>query len=289
MVGYDGHMYWIDYDEIGNPTRYGYGLASEGLMEYGNELTWNGRELVRFRAFEDIDTFTYFTDTTYTYNADGIRTSKTVNGIKHEYYLSGSQIIAEMWTERGVEYMLVYIYDEAGAPIGLQYRTSAYGVEEFDSFFFEKNLQGDIVAIYNENGVKIGEYQYDAWGNHSAKHFTTKLLDHGILYNYNPFRYRGYYYDLETGFYYLQSRYYNPEWGRFLNPDSIMAGTSGMLHGHNLYAYCFNNPITMTDSEGKWPEWIEDSITLFSRLKQSSRGLEKTYEILIFQTKIHWL
>ena len=138
------------------------------------------------------------------------------------------------------------------------YQDDTYSYTMFERFFFEKNLQGDIVAVYNEFGEKIGSYYYDAWGNHTVvTESGNNSFEDEIVNNYNPFRYRGYYYDIETGFYYLQSRYYNPEWGRFLNPDSIMAGASGTLHGHNLYVYCFNNPIMMDDAGGNWPKWLK--------------------------------
>ena len=75
----------------------------------------------------------------------------------------------------------------------------------------------------------------------------------------NPFRYRGYYYDTETGFYYLQSRYYDPAIGRFINADNLISGVNGNLQGYNLYAYCFNNPINIEDENGNWPQWIKNS------------------------------
>ena len=91
------------------------------------------------------------------------------------------------------------------------------------STFFEKNLQGDIVAVYNSNGKKICTYTYDAWGNCTTTRASgITSLESQIASSYNPFRYRGYYYDTQTGFYYLQSRYYNPEWGRFLNADACL-------------------------------------------------------------------
>ena len=71
----------------------------------------------------------------------------------------------------------------------------------------------------------------------------------------NPFRYRGYYYDTITGFYYLNGRYYNPQWGRFLNADGVMSGVGGELLGNNVFIYCFNNPVNMSDLFGNWPEW----------------------------------
>ena len=96
--------------------------------------------------------------------------------------------------------------------------------------------------MYNASGTKIYEYAYDAWGNiiKSAQVATGGSNAHAV----NPFRYRGYYYDSEIGLYYLQSRYYNPEWGRFLNADSVVYGS---LLGFNQYAYCDNNPVIKVD------------------------------------------
>ena len=132
------------------------------------------------------------------------------------YNIDSSQIIAEKWENN----LLIYIYDEAGSPIGLMYRNSTYASGVYDSFFFEKNLQGDVIAVYDSTGTKIGSYTYDAWGN-----FTTTVtsgnttLENNIVRYYNPFRCRSYFYDTETGWYYLQSRYYVPSWGRFLSAD----------------------------------------------------------------------
>ena len=103
---------------------------------------------------------------------------------------------------------LVYLYDENGAPIGLQYRNKTYGTYTFDTYYFEKNLQGGIIAIYTENGTKIGSYTYDAWGNCTVSTESgTTTIQKQIVRTLNPFRYRGYYYDTDTGLYYLQSRY----------------------------------------------------------------------------------
>ena len=139
--------------------------------------------------------------------------------------------------------LCLYLYDENGAPIGLQYRTSNYASGVFDFFFFDKNLQGDIIGIYNADGEKICTYTYDAWGIcNIALTSGISSLERNVAVTYNPFRYRGYYYDTETGLYYLQSRYYNPEWGRFLNADSCLY--SSML-GFNMFVYCNNNPVFM--------------------------------------------
>ena len=166
---------------------------------------------------------------------------KTIDGVTHYYYLSGSQIIAEEWEN----ILCLYLYDADGSPIGMQYRNIGMTEGSFCIYWFEKNLQGDIVAVYSDSGVKLRTYTYDAWGNVTE----TVLSQSGTNYyaRYNPFRYRGYYYDTETGLYYLQSRYYNPEWGRFLNADSCLY--SSML-GFNMFVYCDNNPVNYIDPYG---------------------------------------
>ena len=173
-------------NEIGNPLTY---------STYA--LTWSGRQLMEMNrnAGQSVLTFAY--------NDEGIRTSKKSGSVEHIYTLDGSRIVSETWGQR----MLLYFYDESGAPLGLQYRQSSYAAGVFDTFYFEKNIFGDIVAVYAENGQKIGTYTYDAWGNCTttvASGNTT--LQSTILRTYNPFRYRGYFYDTETGLYYLQSR-----------------------------------------------------------------------------------
>ena len=168
---------------------------------------------------------------------------KTIDDVTHYYYLSGSQIIAEEWNN----ILCLYLYDADGSPIGMQYRTTSMAEGAFYTYWFEKNLQGDIVAVYSDSGVKLRTYTYDAWGNVTE----TVLTQAGTHYyaKYNPFRYRGYYYDTETGLYYLQSRYYNPEWGRFLNADGYVSTGTGML-GYNMFAYCNNNPVMFVDPSG---------------------------------------
>ena len=167
-------------------------------------------------------------------------------------------------------YTVEFVYDEVGAPLGLKYRTTSMAQGVYNCYFFEKNLQGDIVAIYNSSGTKIATYTYDAWGKvtcTTASVATT--LEKNIANTYNPFRYRGYFYDVETGWYYLQSRYYDPDWGRFINPDGVMAGIGGGLLGNNLFAYCMNNPINMSDEDGNWPKWIENAVNWINDKIQS--------------------
>ena len=242
------------YDAVGNPTTYN-----------GYTLEWNGRKLMEMSM--NGGQFLY----TFAYNADGIRTVKTNGSTIHHYTLNGSQIVTETWTTKsssGAEtpnHFLVYLYDENGAPVGLQYRSKSDAKNVFYTYYFEKNLQGDIIAIYNAAGKKIGTYTYDAWGNFTfstASDATT--VEKRIVRTYNPFRYRGYYYDTETKLYYLQSRYYNPETGRFLNVDSCLYSH---IPGYNLYLYCHNNPVNYYDPKG------DDAIALLAGWASSAGGL----------------
>ena len=130
-----------------------------------------------------------------------------------------------------------------------------YDEGDFDYYLFDKNLQGDIVGIYNKYGTKICSYTYDAWGEFVVETTaSSSFVERRIAEEYNPFRYRGYYYDVETRYYYLQTRYYNPAWGRFINPDSssVLLASPSSLTDKNLYAYCDNNPIIRMDDEGEF-------------------------------------
>ena len=264
----------IVYDTIGNPIRIGMYDSDFDIWYAGYELEWNGRQLTSYREFMEDDGIFYGSTYTYQYNADGIRTSKTVNGIEHKYYLNGSQILAETWKQGSTEHLLIFVYDENGSPIALKYRTNAYAENTFDFFFYEKNLQGDIIGIFNTNGRRVGWYIYDAWGVCSTYvASSTSTLEQNIVRSYNPYRYRGYYYDTETQLYYLQSRYYNPQWGRFLNADGQLAGLGGDLRGYNLFAYCMNNPISLVDSTGYWPKWLTGTLNTVSGVLQMATGV----------------
>ena len=132
---------------------------------------------------------------------------------------------------------LTFTYDASGRPLALDYNGTDY--------YYVTNLQGDITAILNKAGTAVVTYTYDAWGNA----LTVTGPHAATLGTLNPLRYRGYVYDTETGFYYLQSRYYDPQIGRFINADALVATGQGLL-GNNMFAYCLNNPVNANDPSG---------------------------------------
>ena len=129
----------------------------------------------------------------------------------------------------------------------MKYRTPSYAAATFDVYVFEKNLHGDIISIYDDTTTKVVTYTYDAWSNTTVEGAQASTV--GVI---NSFRYRGYYYDNETCLYYLQSRYYNSGWGRFVNADRYISTGFGSL-GYNMFAYCNNNPSTYRDDTGATP------------------------------------
>ena len=177
LISFNGQS--IAYDGIGNPGTWN-----------GSALTWRGRRLMSYGS------------NTYTYNADGIRTSKTVNGVKHIYHLAGTQILSEEWTEGSVQHILIYVYDASGQPIGMSHYENGATPQ---AYVFAKNIRGDITAVYDANGTCLVTYTYDAWGNVTVSYSNGGA---STAARYNPFRYRGYYYDTETSLYYLNSRCY---------------------------------------------------------------------------------
>ena len=178
---------------------------------------------------------------TFTYDAGGVRQSKTaVNGVITSYFTEGNRIHRE---ERSDGKTLLYTYDASGLA-SITYNGTLY--------FVQKNFLGDIVALVDQNGNVVAKYVYDAWGNGKVCNASgTENTSSSFIGNINPFRYRGYYYDVETGLYYLQTRYYEPRAGRFLNADSVDYIAPDIIGGLNLYAYCNNNPVMYSDPTGQ--------------------------------------
>ena len=231
----------ITYDAIGNPLSYYNGSSYN--------FTWTGRQLTGATK----GGITY----SFTYNDEGIRTSKTKGNVTTTYYLEGSRIVAEK-TDKNVT---VYIYDSEGLPIGMQYHGESYGTDVWDTYWFERNLQGDVVAVYNQAGTKLVEYKYDAWGNCTSTYYNSGSSTTATK---NPFRYRGYYYDNDLKLYYLNTRYYDANTGRFISPDteSVITATPNALTDKNLYAYCDNNPVMRRDDGGQLWDTLFDVVSL---------------------------
>ncbi len=195
--------------------------------------------------------------TRYEYNADGLRTRKTnADGTSVDYFIVNGTTVAERWNyANGSEYFTMrYTFDENGSVIGFSTHYPNFVAGYWEDYLFAKNLQGDVVAMYLitvEPPRLIATYEYDEWGKVTAVRDANGaiLTNPAHLANRNPFRYRGYHYDTETGFYYLQSRYYDPAISRFINADSYGSTGQGFL-GTNMFAYCNNNPIKYADYPG---------------------------------------
>ena len=170
---------------------------------------------------------------------DGIRTRKVVDGVVHTYVTQNGKVVRETIGMGTTAKVLDFIYDHNGQPFALRYSTN--GGSTFTTYYYVLNLQGDVIKLVTATGSPAATYRYNAWG---------KLYSQsGTMATINPLRYRGYYYDTETGFYYLRSRYYDPTNYRFINADSYASTGQGFL-GYNMFAYCNNNPIIYTDDTG---------------------------------------
>ena len=167
----------------------------------------------------------------YAYNADGKRISKTVDGITYNYHYLGDQLVEMTWGSNRMRFS----YDAIGA-MSVNYNGTDY--------FYLRNAQGDVTGLVDSAGTKVVSYAYDPWG----KTWDASGTLASTLGTFNPLRYRGYVYDTETGLYYLNSRYYNPVWGRFINADEQL---NDDILGNNMFAYCSCNPISRADNSGK--------------------------------------
>ena len=245
LTAYNGHT--ITYDKIGNPLSYYNGRSYTMNWEMGRQM---------YTSRVDGQSIAY------DYNKDGIRIQKAVIGkYTDRYILDGSKVIGMERTKSGSSVKDVYhfIYDE----MGNIWEAVCYigGSTTPVRYFYRTNAQGDVKQIVDSNYNVVAYYAYDAWGKLLAvlDGNDNPITDSSHFANVNPFRYRGYVYDTETGFYYVSSRYYDPEIGRYLNADSVIAGVGGSVQGYNLFAYCFNNPVNMSDSSGHWSQWIKDA------------------------------
>ena len=220
LTAYNGTA--ITYDQIGN-------RLTDGTWTY----TWeHGRELASMSNGA--------TTWSYTYDANGLRTRRTNGTATYDYIYDGSGKLVCM--DCG-SYELYFTYDPvSGAPLTVTYTDSV----DSTTYYYITNFRGDVCGIATDYGGVIAMYEYNAWGELVYMDDYTAL---GIA-SINPLRYRGYVYDRETGLYYLQSRYYDPEIGRFINADAFAATGQG-LTGNNMFTYCGNNPVVRTDPSGE--------------------------------------
>ena len=246
LTSYDGES--ITYDASGNPTNY-----------LGATLVWEGQRLKSYtpKAASSGHANSYV----YSYDENGIRTRKTIGNTVTDYYYNGTLLMGIVKTTTNSDgstttSKLRFSYDASGKVVAVNYNGNYY--------YYLRNAQNDIVKLIDKTGATVVEYRYDSWG----KLLSTSGSLASTLGKNNPFRYRGYVYDEETGFYYLQSRYYNPEVGRFISSDVLLSTGQGVL-GHNAYAYCGNNPVMGYDpygtfdwsSFGKGAGWLAIGIT----------------------------
>ncbi len=218
--------YTLQVDEIGNLSKVN-----------GVDLNWNGR---RLESISEDGTEII----SYDYNMDGQRVKKTVNGVTTEYFYNSS-ILAGQKTGDDV---IIFMYDNDGDVFGFTYNGTPY--------YYVKNAQNDVYLIIDENGYAQVLYQYDAWGKVT---FCVDATDFGLA-GKNPIMYRSYYVDLETGLfmYYLNSRYYVADWGRFISADdvAVLEEDQDSMIEENLFTYCLNNPVNLADDDGTVAWWI---------------------------------
>ena len=169
--------------------------------------------------------------------------------VTHEYLTQSGKVVRETITTSMDTTTLDFFYDDSGRPFAFNYSVDG---SDFETYYYILNLQGDVVQIIDANGVMQAEYIYSPWGE--------IISAEGDLAEINPLRYRGYYYDSETGFYYLQSRYYDPENHRFINADVYTSTDSSDAIACNMFAYCQNNPVMLGDENGEIDGWLVRAI-----------------------------
>ena len=236
LTAYNGQS--ITYDAIGNPLTYRNGM----------QMQWEeGRQLCALQTQEK--------ELLYKYDESGQRIRKTVNGTSINYYYDD---LGNLYRAGDGTDAIWFFYSPDGSVMSFKYRYARY--------YYVKNVQGDIIGIADSSGNVIVNYTYNGWGklmtitDANGNDVTGDSANIGII---NPLRYRGYYYDAETGFYYVSSRYYDPEIGRFLNADAIsLLGANKDFASLNLFVYCGNNPIIRRDATGTVWETVFDVVSL---------------------------
>ena len=211
------------YDQLGCPTTY-----------LGKSVTWDAHgKIINYNNGQAI----------YTYDSHGRRSTKKVNNNTTRYFYNREGRLICQQEKTGSS--MFFLYDHTGV-MGMIFKGNTY--------FYRKNAQGDIIAIEAGANQPVVNYVYDAWGNHKMVDANGDEINASSPYyeiaQANPFRYRSYYFDTETGFYYLPARYYDPAIGRFISQDDYSYLDPETINGLNLYAYCLNNPVMYSDPNG---------------------------------------
>ncbi len=251
----------IAYDNSGNITSY-----------KGYTYTWNGRQLESSLAPNG-------EMTVYRYNANGLLSNFETFELNEETgeYESSQGLFSYIWDgdrlaariihhkELDAYYTSRILYDTSGEAIGIELSTNANEKLSGAVFLYQKNLQGDVIGIIESDGDLALRYTYDAYGNldiHLTNELEATLSDAVkalMMFLFIPQFYRGYTFAMVSDqiCYYLGSRYYLPELGRFLNAD-IHADTGTGINATNMFAYCNNNPVMMVDPTGEYTEVAQE-------------------------------
>ena len=248
---YEGQTQTSDLPASGNPVTYYNGKDYTFTWTKGRQLasaTVDGKQI------------------SYTYDMSGVRSGKQVGDTTYTYTTLSGKVMRQQWGEKSLE----FVYDDGNQPFAVIYNDGSTST----LYYYVLNAQGDVAAILNSSGKLAASYDYDAWGN-----CTVYDSSDAAIGDLNPLRYRGYYYDAETGFYYLQSRYYDFANCRFINADGLFADS---FIGTNLFAYCMNNPVNMSDHTGHWPQWLKNvASTVVNAVKKAGTIVVNTVKSVV--------
>ena len=273
-VLYEGQSQTSDLPSSGNPITYYNG------KDY--TFTWTkGRQL----ASATVDG----KQVSYTYDMSGVRSGKQVYTTSNQrtttytYTTLSGKVMRQQWETRNSDdtvyqamQSLEFVYDDGNQPFAMIYKHG----QTTELYYYVLNAQGDVIALLNANGTLAASYNYGAWGNYSVHDKDgKKTTDATFIGHINPLRYRGYYYDRETRLYYLQSRYYDFANYRFINADGQLS--DGFI-GTNLFAYCMNNPVNMSDHTGHWPQWLKNAAsTVVNAVKKAGTVVVNTVKSVV--------
>ena len=262
---YEGQSQTSDLPSSGNPVTYYNGRDYTFTWTKGRQLasaTVDGKQI------------------SYTYDMSGVRSNKQVGDTTYTYTTLSGKVMRQTWGDNNA---LEFVYDDGNQPFAVIYKHG----QTTELYYYVLNAQGDVSAILDSSGKLAASYDYDAWGNCTVYDSSAKVLtDPTSIANLNPLRYRGYYYDAETGFYYLQSRYYDFANCRFINADAYATTNAGSFLSCNMFAYCENNPINRVDPDGVfWRELGAKISKTWGEIKSWASNTFGAGATLVQQTK----